>query len=151
MTLRNPLLRVIACQDANSIIETALVLPVLLLLLAGALDTGRAFRAAMVVNAAARTGAAYGIHYPTDTAGMLLAAKTDTSNLVTVAPTATYGCECSDGSSAIASCASEPSCTMNSVYYVQLKTSATYTPIVPWPGLPATLQLQSTVRLRASR
>lgn len=138
-------------QDANSLIETALVLPVLLLMLAGAVDIGRGFRAAMIVNAAARTGAAYGIHYPTDVAGMVLAAKTDTSTLVNVVPSATYGCECSDGSSAIASCSSEPSCPMNSVYYVELDTSATYTPMLPWPGISRTIPLTAKVRLRASR
>jgi len=140
-------------EDGNSLIETALVLPVLLLLLVGAVDIGRGFRAAMIVNAAARTGAAYGIHYPTDVAGMALAAKTDTSKLVTVTPVATYGCECSDGTSATASCSSEPTCSssMNSVYYVELDTSATYTPILPWPGIPTTIPLTAKVRLRASR
>lgn len=141
-------------QDGNSLIETALVLPVLLLLLAGAVDIGRAFRAAMIVNATARTGAVYGIHYPTDTAGMELAAKTDTSTLVTVKPIATYGCECpGGGTSAIASCASEPSCPsgMNSVYYVEVDTSATYTPMIPWPGIASTTLLKAQVRLRASR
>lgn len=140
-------------QDGNSIIETALVLPVLLLLLAGAVDIGRAFRAAMIVNAAARTGAAYGIHYPTDTAGMVLAARTDTSTLVTVTPAATYGCECPDGTGPQGSCSSEPSCaaTMNSVYYVEVDTSAIYTPMFPWPGISSSIPLKAKVRLRASR
>jgi len=161
MNRRSPIVRFIAPaamlaqhQDANSLIETALVLPVLLLLLAGAVDIGRAFRAAIIVNAAARTGAAYGIHYPTDIAGMVLAAKTDatnTSTFITVVPTAKYGCECSDGSSAIASCASEPSCTMNSVYYVEVDTTAIYTPMLPWPGIPATIPLSAKVTLRAAR
>lgn len=158
MNLCNPRLRFIVPtvmlarqQDGNSLIETALVLPVLLLLLAAAVDMGRAFRAAMIVNAAARTGAAYGIHHPTDTAGMILAAQTDASTLVTVVPTAKYGCECSDGSGAIESCASEPSCSMNSVYYVELDTSATYTPLLPWPGIPTSIPLSAKVTLRASR
>jgi Flp pilus assembly protein TadG len=140
-------------QDGNSLIETALVLPVLLLLLAAAVDIGRAFRAAIIVNAAARTGAAYGIHYPTDTAGMILAAKTDASNtstFVTVSATANYGCECSDGTAI--DCGSGSSCgTMNSVYYVEVDTTATYTPMLPWPGIPATIPLSAKVTLRASR
>lgn len=140
-------------QDGNSLIETALVLPVLLLLLAGAVDIGRGFRAAMIVNSAARTGAAYGIHYPTDIAGMALAAQTDTSTVVTVKPIAMYGCECADGSSAVASCSSEPTCSssMNSVYYVELDTSATYTPMLPWHGISTSIPLTAKVRLRASR
>jgi len=140
-------------QDGNSLIETALVLPVLLLLLAGAVDIGRSFRAAMVVNAAAQTGAVYGIHSPTDVAGMVVAAKTDTSTFITVTSTATYGCECPGGGvTAIAACSSEPSCDpLNSVYYVEVDTAATYTPMIPWPGIPATIPLTAKVRLRASR
>lgn len=138
-------------QDGNSLIETAFVLPVLLLLLAGAVDIGRAFRAAMIVNQAASTGAAYGIQNPSDTAGMQLAAKTDTSTLVTVVPAATYGCECPDGTSI--SCSPQASCPslMNSVYYVEVDTTATYTPMLPWPGISSTIPLSAKVRLRASR
>jgi len=164
MNMRTPVVRLIAPaamlakhQDGNSLIETALVLPVLLLLLAAAVDIGRAFRAAIIVNAAARTGAAYGIHYPTDTAGMALAAKTDAFNtssfLPVTVPTPNYGCECSDGSSASDHCVSEPSCSssMNSVYYVEVDTVATYTPLLPWPGIPASIPLSAKVRLRAAR
>lgn len=140
-------------EEGNSIIETALVLPVLLLMLAGAVDIGRAFRASMILNDAAQTGAAYGVHNPTDLAGMAHAANVDTSKLITVVPTATYGCECSDGTHAIASCASEPPCSssINSVYYVELDATATYTPILPWPGVRSTIPLSAKVRLRASR
>jgi Flp pilus assembly protein TadG len=138
-------------QAATSLIETAIILPFLLLMLAGAIDIGRMFRASMIVKAAARTGAAYGIHHPTDVAGMMFAAKIDASTLVSVVPAAQYGCECSDGSNAIADCTSEPSCNMNSVYYVELDTSATYTPILPWPGIPSTIPIKAKVRLRAAR
>lgn len=160
MTQRNPHVRLLASvtslatdQGGNSLIETALVLPILLLLLAVAVDVGRAYRASMIVNAAARAGAAYGIHYPTDTAGMVLAAKTNTSTMMIVTPTATYGCECGDGTKPVASCTTEPSCSSstNSVYYVNLKATASYKPIVPWPGIPSSLYLSSTVQLRASR
>ena len=92
-------------EEGNSLLETALVLPVLLLLLAGAVDVGRAYRAAMIVNGAASTGAVYGTHYPTDTAGMKLAAQLNASKIVTVTSTATYGCECADGTKPIGSCA----------------------------------------------
>ncbi|MEZ2347769.1 TadE/TadG family type IV pilus assembly protein [Terriglobus sp. RCC_193] len=138
-------------QDATSLIETAIILPFLLLMLAGAMDIGRMFRASMIVKASARMGAAYGIHHPTDVAGMITAAKTDTSTLVSIVPLAQYGCECSDGKNAIASCSSEPSCSMNSVYFVEVDTSASYTPILPWPGIPSSIPIRAEVRLRAAR
>jgi Flp pilus assembly protein TadG len=159
MTMRNLSSRLIPSaamlttqQEGNSLIETALVLPILLLLLVGAVDIGRGFRAAMIVNAAARTGAASGIHHPTDIAGMQVAAKSDSSSIVNVTPVATYGCECADDSSkAVALCSSGPSCSFNSVYYVEVDTSATYTPMLPWLGFSQGIPLKEKVRLRAGR
>jgi hypothetical protein len=74
----------------------------------------------------------------------------DVPSFTTSSVTATYGCECSDGSSPVASCASTPSCgTMNVVDYVQVSTSATYTPILPYPGIPSTFTLSGSARMRA--
>lgn len=137
-------------QGGNSLVETALVLPVLLLILVAAVDVGRAFRAAMIVTAAARTGAAYGVLNPTDINGMLTAAQSNSSSIVTVTSTATSGCECSNGT--LISCStSSPSCSDNSVYFVQVNSTASYKPLLTWPGIPATIPLSGQVRLRASR
>jgi len=50
----------------QALVELALVLPLLLLFLAGVFDVGRAFSQAGVVTNAARTGARYGAFQPTD-------------------------------------------------------------------------------------
>ncbi|MBE7159246.1 MAG: pilus assembly protein, partial [Rhodospirillales bacterium] len=55
-------------------VELALLLPLLLLLLVGAVDLGRAFYVAIEVSSAASAGAVYGTQNPTDTAGMQNAA-----------------------------------------------------------------------------
>lgn len=57
-------------EAGQNLIETAIVMPLLLLLLAGALDLGRAFNAYIVLTNAAREGARYGTLYPTDTANI---------------------------------------------------------------------------------
>jgi Flp pilus assembly protein TadG len=45
-------------------VETAFVLPVLLLLLAGVADIGRAFRDYIILTGAAREGARFGAYFP---------------------------------------------------------------------------------------
>ena len=62
-------------ERGQSAVEVALVLPVLLLMLAGMVDFGRAFRGYIVVNNAAREGARYGSLFPHDADGIVNAAK----------------------------------------------------------------------------
>jgi len=57
-------------EDGQSYVETALVLPFLILLVVGVLDLGRAFNAHIVVSNAAREGARYGVARASDTTGI---------------------------------------------------------------------------------
>lgn len=57
--------------SGQELVEFALVLPLLLLLVFGAVDLGRLFHAYITISNAAREGARYGIIYPEDTAGIL--------------------------------------------------------------------------------
>ncbi len=52
--------------EGQSLVELALLLPVLILILAAALDVGRAFQTYIVVINAAREGARYATLYPDD-------------------------------------------------------------------------------------
>lgn len=54
----------------QSLVEFAFCLPVLVLLLVGIFDLGRAFNAHIVITNAAREGAYYGSMYPHDTSGI---------------------------------------------------------------------------------
>ncbi|MGA8529600.1 MAG: hypothetical protein WB622_07795, partial [Acidobacteriaceae bacterium] len=70
------------------------------------------------------------------------------ANLIVATPT--WGCECSDGSSFSANCASVPSnCSANWVYKVTVTTSASYTPLFAWPGIPSSIALSSSATMRA--
>ncbi|SFS18283.1 Flp pilus assembly protein TadG [Granulicella pectinivorans] len=139
-----------AKQQGSTVLEIALVLPVLLLLLVGAVDFGRAYYLALEVSSAAQAGAGYGAQNATDTAGMVSAAKRDAADITVLAPVATYGCECSDGTSQVAGCGSAPSCAYNVVNYVQVNTSAVYTPILPYPGIGSSFTLRAVARMRAA-
>jgi Flp pilus assembly protein TadG len=144
--------RIAVEQHATSLVETAIVFPFIILMLAGAFDFGGAYYAAMEVASAAEAGAQYGLQNVTNLTGMQNAAKLDAVNVPNLQAVATYGCECSDGSSPVASCASSPTtCTYNIVNYVQVVASATYKPVINYPGVPSTIQLSSTAKLRAGQ
>lgn len=152
-----PLKLFLQCSSGQGLVETSLAASLLVLLLLAAVDFGRAFYMVIELKGAAHAGAVYGSQHPTDTAGMQSVATanaTDLSNMsgANFTPTATYGCECSDGSNASASCASTPSCSSSTseVYYVEVKATASYSPLVPWPGIPSTMNMSETVEMRSA-
>lgn len=57
-------------RRGQSLVELTLSLPLLLLLLLGTVDIGRAFFDYVQMRNAAREGAGYGAHFPNDTAGI---------------------------------------------------------------------------------
>lgn len=57
-------------RRGQSIVELALALPLLLLLLLGTIDIGRVFFDYVQLRNAAREGAGYGAHFPTDEVGI---------------------------------------------------------------------------------
>lgn len=90
----------IADRSGATAVEFALVLPMLVVLVAGLVDLGQRAYSNMVLANAARAGAAYAMIDPTDTAGIHLvvlqaANMTDAS----LAVTSNQFCECPDGSS----------------------------------------------------
>ncbi len=136
-------------NEGSSVLELALVTPLLLLLLAGAVDFGHAFRLGLAVSSAAEAGALYGLGNPTDTAGMTQAAAAE-SSLPSLQAAAMSGCECADGSSPVPSCTSAPTCASNVVRYIDVTTTAAYTPLWAIAGLPASYTLRGHARLRAA-
>lgn len=142
-------------QRGSALVELALILPLILLLFMGIIDLGRAFFYSNTVARAAEAGALYGAQNPTDTTGMIdasdqamSAAFATAQDVSGVNSSAVYGCECSDGTGQSASCTVTPSCTANQVYYVTVTSNATYKTLVPWPGIPSSISMSSTVTMR---
>ena len=138
-------------EHGSSLVEAAIFIPVLLTLLLGIVDFGRAYYQGNEVAAAAHAGAIYGSQNPSDISGMEAVADDNAPDVPGIASTAVWGCECSDGSAASASCATAPSCSgTTDVYYVQVTSSATYSPLVPWPTFNSSFKMSSTVEMRSS-
>src|SRR5512143_2855550 len=71
-----------AGQSGQSLVEFALLFPLLLLILLGAIDLGRAFNAYFTITNASREGARWGSTHPTDTAGVTARVQAELSGVV---------------------------------------------------------------------
>jgi Flp pilus assembly protein TadG len=124
----------------QSMVEFAVILPVLLLLVMGAVDFGRAYFAYVSVTNGARNGAQYASQSPVaaeDADAIREAVLADTSDLLNTSETnpevsITTG---TDGRGGL---------------YADVTVSYTYGTIFPWPGLPGSIDLARTVRARVT-
>jgi Flp pilus assembly protein TadG len=127
----------------QSSVELAIAMPVLALMLVAAADFARVFFYGIAVNNAARAGAEYGsqtLITAADTSGMRTAATNDGSNVPSLSATASQ-CTCESPAGAVAACAANY-CTANgSATFVEVDTSAPFTTIVNYPGIPHTMTL----------
>lgn len=69
-----------AAAPGQSLVEMALLLPILLLLMVGMLDLGRAFYAYITITNAAREGARYAASHPTDDSSSIAAAVAEAAS-----------------------------------------------------------------------
>lgn len=130
-------------EAGSNLIEFALLLPMFLFLILGAVDLGQALYLAQEVAGAAHAAVIYGTEnaaeHVTDISGMRTAAQDDAPSFGTaLSVSATYGTECgSGGSTYTANTTVLPTCSGDAqVYLVKVTVSGTAKPIVPWPTLP---------------
>ncbi|AFL90092.1 TadE-like protein [Terriglobus roseus DSM 18391] len=135
----------------SSVLEAALVMPALILVLIAAIDFGRAYVVGIQLASATHAAALYGSQTPTDLTGIASAVTLNAAGISGISTTATFGCECSDGSSAVASCAVGPLCTYNVLNYVDVVATTTYRPLLRYPGIPATIAMRSEARIRSAQ
>jgi hypothetical protein len=152
-------------ETGQAMLELALLLPILLLLVVGITDLGRAAALTIAVNNAATAGVEYGAQNSTtasDTNGMLNAANGDTSGNYLPGtmsfPTApTHGCLCDSGtgvsctypvpapstcSNLLANCNGQP------VECVQVVTQMNFSSMLNYPGIPGTYQANGHAVMR---
>jgi Flp pilus assembly protein TadG len=143
------LLRTFQSEQGASLVEVGLLLPMLLFIVLATVDFARGYYYANEMAGGAHAGALYATTNPTDSTGITNAVKDDTAEIPNISVSSSWGCECSDGTSASASCSSAPSsCSANIVYYVKVTASASYNTLLPWTGIPSTLPLSSTSEIR---
>jgi Flp pilus assembly protein TadG len=150
-------------DKGQALIELALVVPILFVLLVGAIEVGRLAYASIEVSNAARAGVAYGAqsHFTAkDSPNIQLAATQDAPNVtgLTATPTLSCSCESSAGvlgasvdcttiSTAVGSCPS-PS---RIVVYVRVTTTATVHTLFNLPFIPSSFTLQGSANMRTEQ
>ncbi len=150
-------------NSGQAFVELALVLPVLVLMLVGAVEVGRLAYASVEVSNAARAGVAYGAQTATtaaDLTNIRLAATQDAPDLTILTTTASKACSCESSAGVITAFASCDSATTNLttcpspshiLQYVQVQTSAAVPTLFHFPGIPSTITLGGYAIMRVQQ
>jgi Flp pilus assembly protein TadG len=149
-------------QSGQSLVEFAIVLPLLLLLLIGVIELGRYAYLAILVGNAARAGAAYGAQSPFTagnpivggTPAITIAADNDfqsngqpVSNLVI---TTAFVCSCDNAGTMSPIDCTTGICPVgtNKVSSLQVTAQGTFSSLFSFPGLPASMVITRSAIMR---
>ena len=128
-------------DGGQSLVETAVMFPLLIVLLVAGAEFARAAFAAIEVSNAAKAAVQYGAQTQgtvLDSTGMQTAAANDAADLTGLTATPSTSYICSDGT-AFSNSTDCPGAHVEVILTVT--TSATYNPLIHWPGLPTTFAL----------
>jgi Flp pilus assembly protein TadG len=129
----------------DAALELAFLASLMLLLLLATVEFGRVFYLSQTVADAARAGVEYGAQSlvkAADTNGMQQTAINDAKNVSGVTATAKNYCKCSNGTTVTCGdgfCATGPQ-----LVYVEVDTSATFTTLTNFPGIPSNFPVKAT-------
>lgn len=131
--------------------EFALVAPLLIVLASGIVDFGLLTNSSAGLAATVRIGAEYARTYPDDIGGIQNAMQSALNSVPPLTFPASFprSCECDDGNPVACSesCATLGRPAPNRVF-IRITANQAFTPLVPWPGIPAMLTAITEVRLR---
>lgn len=155
--------RILRSQSGQSLVELALITPILLLLVIGTVEMGRYASLSILVGNAARAGAEYGAQNPTsagDTNGIRNAAFADLQDIssFTTQPTVTskFVCGCDSGGAIIPSPETNAACAVTCnvgshlVTSVQVTVTGIFNSMFSYPGIPSPLTITSTATERVA-
>ena len=135
----------------TAIVEFAMMFPVLMLMMLGAVDFARIHYHAITVASAAGTGSFYGSLSNIKSgkfSTMAQKAEHDSANLSSVTANSSRYCECPDGT--------EVSCTEGNCagygaprVYVRTRVQDSFETLVAWPGIPSPVIVSRTAFMRA--
>ena len=139
-------------RSGQALVEAAVLTPIFVLVLFGAIDFGRFAYDGILLANAARAGVQYGtqtIATAQDSFGIQTAAMAEASGLTISTPTVTTSCSCADGTSV--NCDTVTVCAgSHRLTFVQIVTTGTFNPLIAYPGLPGTLTITRTAKMQVS-
>lgn len=138
--------------SGSALAELVIIAPMLLLLLVGLIEGGRAADFAIRIGNAARAGVQYGAQNhvtAADASGMQTAATND-ANVPGVTAAASYFCQCEDGSAS--TCGQASACSANhQSLYVKVTATGTMPSPLNYSFLPASLRVITIARSAVMR
>ena len=147
----SPSKRLWAAAEGVGTIEFAVVASMLATLAIGLLDLSMGLWQQMEVGNAARAGAEYASLYGWNSPAIQTAVTSATSlGSVTASPSPTQSCGCPDATSGVvaASCGSTCSSGLTAGTYVTVGAQASYSTILPYPGISSPVTLSATAIAR---
>jgi Flp pilus assembly protein TadG len=156
---------ILCSHSGQTLVEVALLTPLLLALLVGGIELGRYAYIAILVGNAARAGAGYGAQnlvLSVDTAGIQTAADNDFRNNgqnvsdLTVTSTTSCGCD-NGGTTTSAACSTTTNPTAGTcaaghwVVMVQVTASGTFNSLFSYPGIPSSITVSKTSTMRVAQ
>ena len=146
-------MRALGCDAGGALIETALVLPLLAVMLLGVVEIGMAEYQSIEVSNAARAGVQYGaqgLGYVTDLTGIQRAATNDAPNVTLATPQTFTSWVCTDDTSPTGT---PLACANGGPVETILKvtTRATFTPLIHIPGNQLQCSLNSWAMQKVSQ
>ncbi len=157
---------ILLSPSGQSLLEVALLTPMLLALLLGVIELGRYAYFSILVGNAARAGAAYGAQnlvLSVDILGIQTAAKNDFQNngqnisKLLVTPSTSCGCDSNGTVTPASSCSTANDATAGTcnsghwVVMVSVIASGTVYPLFNYPGIPKSLTVSNTATLRVAQ
>jgi len=143
---------ILAGEGGQSLLEFALVTPVVLLLLVGAIEIGRLAYLSILVHNAAHAGVQYGaqsLATASNNSGMQNAALNDGQNISGLTANASHYCTCADGSSS--SCQATDCAGSHRLVYVQVDTTGRFQSLFSYPGLPPSYTVNGQAVMRVAQ
>ena len=145
-------------SDGTALVEFALAAPILVTLVLGIADFGVLAAKNAALEGATRVGAEYARNNSTTckdvtSASCISGIKTAMQSAGNFSPAITFpsdpsaSCECDDGSSITCGTTCAVGKTPNRVL-ITVTASQTYTPILPWPGIPTSLTASTELRIQ---
>lgn len=145
--------RIRSCERGASLAELAVALPILIMIMLGAVDFGRVWSEGLALSNAVRAGAQYGSESTVaalDTVGIKRSVLEDLESVMDAseikAITVTSYCECEDGTSV--KCDLKCGVTTPRTY-VQVRIDKRFRTLFPYPGVPKEVDLVRQARCRA--
>jgi hypothetical protein len=137
--------------DGSVAAEFALVAPAIILIAVGIADFGMLATKSAALAGTTRIGAEYARLHPVYTTGIQNSMQSSMGFMPALTFPASFplSCECDDGMSIACteSCAAAGRPGPNRVF-IRISASQAFAPLVPWPGIPATLSATTEVRLQ---